>query len=159
MSIPRVRATEVDVLLSSGRLVASGNYCWSQASKKQWYKVSIPVGVQGRKDINLRVVASVSFKDPARREFVLLWNNVRVRGLCILGSHDNRHTNAEKWLHQTHKHRWTDECHARFAYTPTDITADDAVGQLRQFCAECGIDCRWTLATPTRAEELYEDDL
>jgi hypothetical protein len=76
----------------------------------------------------------------------------------VAGSHQNRHTDAERWVCKTHKHKWTDECHDRFAYTPTDITADDAVGQLIQFCSECGITCDLNIpSVPSRTGDLYDD--
>jgi hypothetical protein len=158
MAVAQVREQDVEALLASGALSVTGAYTWQHSSHKSWIRAMLPVTVQRQKPPTLRIVATVPLQRLTRFNFVLLWNNVRVRGLCIEGSHTNRHTNDERWIHQTHKHRWSDVCQDRFAYTPTDITAVDAQGLLAQFCAECGIDCTATLAeVPEVQRGLYDD--
>ena len=159
MAIAKVSETEVDTLLKSGCLTVSGSCTWKQGAEKSWFKSNIDVRVMVQKPPKLRIIVSVSFLDKSRYNFVLLWNNIRVRSLDVNGSHANHHTNDECWVHSTHKHRWTDKCHDRFAYTPTDITATDIPGQLAQFCAECGIDCSVKLAELPMATGGIFDDL
>jgi hypothetical protein len=152
---------DVDKLLQSGKLSVSGQYQWKRGSHKSWLKIQVPVNIEDPKvtDVNLRIVVSVSLTVLGKRDFSLIWNStIRVRGLCVSGNHTNRHTNAERWLRQMHKHKWTDQCLDRFAYTPTDITAEDVQGQFAQFCAECGITCSASLAElPSTQGGLYND--
>lgn len=85
-------------------------------------------------------------------------NAFRVRGLDVNGSHGNRHTNSERWVGRTHKHRWTDPCQGRFAYTPTDILSQTVDEQLREFCVESGITGSVTLdSLPPSQDELFDD--
>jgi hypothetical protein len=85
-------------------------------------------------------------------------NGTRIRALCVNGSHTNRHTNTERWVRQMHKHKWTDRCMDRFAYTPEDITATDTQGQFAQFCAECGIACEAKLEdVPPFQGDMFDD--
>jgi hypothetical protein len=103
-------------------------------------------------------VISLNVAVQSRYDFTPLLDDKRVRALCVNGSHENRHTDDERWDCRTHKHRWTEVCNDRFAYTPTDITATDIEGQLRQFCTECGVDCAATLAPlPPAQQGLYDD--
>jgi hypothetical protein len=103
--------------------------------------------VTGKKGINLKIVVTVNRFELSLYSFALLLNNAfRIRGLDINGSHRNKHTNRNSWIGQTHKHKWTDLCGDRFAYTPSDITAQDIQGQLSQFCSECGIRYDATIA-------------
>lgn len=56
----------------------------------------------------------------------------------------------------THKHRWTVEFKARFAYVPADITAtwDKPLDVWRQFCEETSITHRGTLREPEWQGEM-----
>ncbi len=148
MAAPQVTEDAVNALLTSGKLSVSGSHKWKRGDNKCWGKIEIPVTIsdQSARDVSLRIVISISFADPDKRDFALLWNNIPVRRLCTAGNHTNRHTNGERWLRQMHKHRWTEHCLDRFAYTPTDITAMDLNAQFSQFCVECGIGCSATLA-------------
>lgn len=157
MSAPQVRERDVEALFTDGGLVVSGAYVWQQSSSKAWIRMDLPV--TGKKGTNLKIVITVNRFDPSLYSFALLLNNAfRVRGLDVNGSHRNKHTNREKWVGQTHKHKWTDQCGDRFAYTPSDITAQDLQGQLAQFCSECGISYAATIAPfPLLQEELFND--
>jgi hypothetical protein len=158
MAVAKASEHEVDSLVESGTLSVAGIYAWKIGDNKHWIKVVIPVKTNA-KNLSLRICITVNSQDDSRRNFTLLWNNcIRVRALCMEGSHSNKHTNAERWLSRTHKHKWTDKCQDRFAYTPTDLTASDVQSQLEQFCAECGIDCSATLASiPPLQKDLYDD--
>ncbi len=161
MARAQVLQQDVDDLLQSGKLSVSGHYQWRRGAHKSWIRIEVPVSIEDpkAKDVELRIIVTASEPMPERRDFVLLWNNIRVRGLCIVGSHTNRHTNNETWVRRMHKHRWTDHCLDRFAYTPTDITAQDVQSQFSQFCAECGISCSASLANPPSAQGGLYDDL
>jgi hypothetical protein len=147
MPVALVNQKDVDDLVQSGKLSVTGPHRWNRGDNKNWAKIAIPVQIHDERlrTVNLRIVISVSHSNPEKRDFVLLWNNIPVRRLCIAGNHSNRHTDLQRWIRQTHKHTWTDHCLDRFAYTPTDITAEDINGQFDQFCAECGIDNSATL--------------
>jgi hypothetical protein len=147
MAAPQVREHEVDALLASGSLAVRGTYHWKYGSHKGWLLASIPVEDKAGKTLALRLIVSVNDRERGKRSFSLMWNkNIRVRGLDISGSHRNKHTDEEKWVRRTHKHKWTDQCQDRTAYTPSDITAHEVREQFKQFCAECGIQCQATLA-------------
>ena len=150
------RAAVIDTLLGSGSLTVSGVHRWEVSRDKVWAKIEVPVMCSLPKAPMLRICISISSD---KRSFVLLWSRtIRVRGLCIDGSHNNRHTNSERWVWRTHKHKWSDRCHDRFAYTPTDITATDVQGQFVQFCAECGITGSATLPElPKMQGDLFDD--
>jgi len=160
MIASHVEESAVNSLLSSGKLKVSGSYKWKRGDNKSWGKLEVPVESEDEtaKDVNLRIIVTISFANQDKRDFALLWNNAPVRRLCTAGSHTNRHTNNERWLRQVHKHQWTDNCMDRFAYTPTDITATDVQGQLSQFCKECGIRCSATLGElPSIQGGLYDE--
>jgi hypothetical protein len=159
MAAPQVKETEVNTLLASGTLSVEGDLTWKQSNEKSWYKITLPVTCDTKKAIALKLIVSVNNTDRARITFTLLWNgNIRVRALCMHGSHGNKHTNDELWIRKTHKHKWTDKCQDRFAYTPTDITEATVQGLLKQFCSECGIECRAIVADLPR-KSLDVDDL
>lgn len=107
----------------------------------------------------MRIAVTASCLDSSRYTFALLWNKcIRVRALCIGGSHTNKHTNDERWFHKTHKHKWSDMCQERFAYSPTDITAADLQMRFVQFCAECGIACKAAIGPlPPTPKGLLDD--
>ena len=155
----QVSASEVDALLQSGTLYVEGFHAWKQGANKAWCRLDAEVLSQDPtvKNVRLRIVATYS---PATQkcDFSLLWNGTRVRALCINGSHTNRHTDSNRWLRQMHKHKWTDDCLDRFAYTPTDITAIDVNGQFAQFCQECGIACTATFGDiPATQGDLLDE--
>jgi hypothetical protein len=159
MAVPQVEEVAVDALLSSDNLSVDGKFAWKQSNEKSWYKIVIPVKCEAKKVISLRIVVSVSSFNREYRTFALLWNNnIRVRALCMLGNHGNKHSNAETWIRRTHKHKWTDDCQDRFAYTPNDITETSVQGQLSQFCEECGIRSTATVAD-LPGHGIYYDDL
>jgi len=158
MAVPQAQEQQVNFLLASGTLSVEGSFTWKQSNEKSWYKVMIPVKCTATKPVAIRIVISVSYLDREQRNFVLLWNNnIRVRALCIKGNHGNKHTNDEEWIRRMHKHRWTDACHDRFAYTPTDITETTIQGILTQFCAECGIVCHATIAELSTQGFAFDD--
>jgi hypothetical protein len=156
----QVLPANVDELLASGKLSVTGERGWKRGEHRSWCRADVPVFIDNvtiAKTVSLRIIASISASTD-KRDFVLLWNGLRVRGLCINGNHTNKHTNTETWRHRTHKHQWTEHCMDRFAYTPTDITAADVQGQFAQFCAECGITCDATLAeVPAAQGDLFDE--
>jgi hypothetical protein len=157
MDIVPVREAEVERLLQSGELEVLGKHEWRTSAMKSWLKVEILVASSAPRPPYVRLIVSVNSLDRSRCNFALLWNNKRIRALDINGSHENHHTDQERWVHQTHKHRWTDHCQDRFAYTPTGITATDVEGLLAEFCLECGIKYTASLAPiPPVQVELYD---
>jgi hypothetical protein len=158
--MPPSRPTEsaVEAVLQSGPLSVSGRYAWEAKNNGSWVIVRIPVSRPESVVGELRIVVNISRIDPNKRDFTLLFDCHRVRALCIGGNHENRHTNNERWIRQIHKHKWSDICGDRFAYTPTDITAIDLQGEFAQLCAECSIACNVILAPlPLRQEEIVDD--
>jgi hypothetical protein len=153
MAVPQVREPNVDALIHDGELTIDGTYLWHSSANKSWVKIDIPV--ENNKSASLRVVITASQIISDRYSIALLLNNAaRIRGLDINGSHSNRHTNKEKWLGQSHYHRWTDLCHDRFAYSPTADVGKSIQDSLEYFCKEFGIQCSVRLADlpPTQME-------
>jgi hypothetical protein len=156
MALRSLRESDVDNLLARGGLSITGHWHWSRGANRGYAKIEIPVA--GHPSLRLYVTANV--EEPGKASFVLSLNNAfRVRGLCMHGSHRNKHTNDEVWIDRTHKHRWTDRCNDRFAYTLTDITATGYSELLSEFCHECGIGCTATLDPAPEVEEGLFDDL
>ena len=145
MAVSQVSEKDVDDLLKISDLEAVGTASWKCSSNKSWYRAEVEVQ-SGKVSVNLKIVITVNMYEPTIYSFALIYNNAfRIRGLDINGSHSNKHTNSEKWIATTHKHKWTNECRDRFAYTPNDITAEDIGGRLEQFCGECNIQYGATL--------------
>jgi hypothetical protein len=157
MPIPQIQQQEVDAILQAGGLHATGLHTWQQSANKNWLRAEIPV--TGRRDLKMCIIVTANRSEPSMHSFALLLNNAfRIRGLDVNGSHRNRHTDQNKWTAQIHKHKWTDACRDRFAYTPNDITAVEITDQLVQFCAECGIACDATLGPfPARQEDFLDE--
>src|SRR5205823_2862628 len=109
---------------------------------------------------NLKLCLNWNTEEPSLFSFSLILSNAyRIRGLDFNGSHKNRHTDATRWLAETHKHKWTDLCRDSFAYTPRDITAEHIEEVFRQFCAECNIEFTGRFASaPPRQLSLPESD-
>jgi hypothetical protein len=160
--MPRAEVLQNDVdnlLKRDGSLTVKGVHRWKRGAHKSWARTDIPVELTDPmlRGIVLKLVITVSYETD-KRDFVLLWNNIPVRRLCINGSHTNRHTNTDRWTRRTHKHTWTDHCMDRFAYTPTDIKSEDVHGQFAEFCAECGIACEATLVVlPAHQGDLQDE--
>lgn len=103
----------------------------------------------------MRLYATVNLKEPSRITFALVAKrNFRIRGLCINRSHENKHTNDEKWLPGTHMHHWTDKCRDRFAYTPDWPISTNIEQSFIMFCNECGISFSGkVMATPVLQQD------
>jgi hypothetical protein len=94
-----------------------------------------------------------------------------IRRLCVRVSHRNRCRGSTKsWIHETHKHQYTDECGDSFAYTPSPfpptpdltVTPGEYRAVFEAFCDECNIqrqvewiEPRWT-AIPLSLDEGEE---
>ena len=159
MAVPQINENDVANLLSGGDLVVSGKYSWLPSGNKSWFKAEIPVK-SDKRQLNLKIVITVNRYETSVYSFALIFNNAfRIRGLDVNGSHSNKHTNTEKWVAKIHKHKWTNPCRDRLAYTPTDITAVDIYGKLKQFCAECGLQCSAELAKLPPLQETMFDEI
>ncbi len=124
------------------------------------YRKLIKQCTSDSRNVNLKIVITLNKYEPTIYSFALIFNNAfRIRGLDVNGSHSNKHTNAEKWISKTHKHKWTNQCRDRFAYTPNDITADDVEGKLKQFCKECNILYQGSLADVPAIQETFFDEM
>ncbi len=98
MAVAKVSEHDVDTLLASRTLAVSGKHAWKTGDNKRWAKVLIPVTTEAKK-LSLRISVTVNLDEPSRYNFALLWNGtIRVRALCVEGSHMNRHMNAERWM-------------------------------------------------------------
>lgn len=151
MAVPQIREAQVDLLLREGKLRVEGDFVWHEGANKSWAKTEIPV--RNNKSASLRLCITANQFFPGSYRFALLFNTtLRIRGMCVNGSHSNKHTNREKWQGQTHLHKWKDDCQDRFAES-TSIAGSTAQELLEKFCAECNIECSATLAdTPVKSQ-------
>lgn len=152
MAVPQIREVQVDALLQYGGLKIEGEYVWQQSSNKFWLRIEIPV--HNTKSASLKLCITASQEFPERLRFALLYNTtVPIRRLCVDGSHSNKHTNRDKFLAQTHLHKWNDRCQDRLAVATT--IAGNVQEILEQFCEECNIQCLATIADrPTLQPEM-----
>ena len=135
-SIP-LTESEADRLVAAPKSITE-NLAWSYNPNEVWAKSELRV--INNLGVDLRVYANVNMKEPSLFTFALsLSRAFRVRGLCANRGHVNKHTNREEWRPGTHKHRWTDRCRDRFAYTPVEEISQDVAEAFRQFCVECSI--------------------
>jgi hypothetical protein len=88
---------------------------------------------------------------------VLVWRKRPIRRLDVRGSHVNQcDGSGERWIGETHKHRWRDAYGDSWAYTPTGLpdTANRTVEQdeyrqmFESFCEECSIQVEATWIDP-----------
>lgn len=139
MAVPQIREVQFDALLQFGKLKIEGEYTWQQSPHKFWLRIEIPVTNNKSASLKLCITASQEF--PERLRFVLLYNTtVPIRRLCVEGNHTNKHTNSDKFLAETHLHKWNDRCQDRLA-EKTSISGTTPQEILDQFCLECGIEC------------------
>lgn len=90
-------------------MTASGQVQWRK--KAVWWECSLVVG-HPDPSVRLRLVITVNDRARSKASVSLLLDSAhRIRGLDIMGSHQNSHTDRNLWLHQAHKHKWTDACH------------------------------------------------
>ena len=158
MQSPQLKESAIEDLLASG-LSVSGRYAVRSSNHRNFLKATIPVQAPDGCPflIEMRVNVNDTIRDKA--SFTLVVNGISIRRLCLNGNHGNRHTNDEVWHSRTHKHRYTDVCADRFAYTPTDITEESLNGVFRQFCGECNIACDATLADLPAPRLFHVDDV
>jgi hypothetical protein len=144
MASPQIREAQVDLLLRDGELTIEGHHVWHESANKSWVRADIPV--RNTKSASLRLCVTANQTIPDRYRLALLFNTtLRIRGLCIKGNHTNKHTNRDRWINQTHVHKWSDDCQDRFA-EPSEIDGTSIQELLERFCAECNIACSATLA-------------
>lgn len=62
--------------------------------------------------VQLKMVASVNVRAPEKHTATVLWNDVRVAGVCVMAHHTNKHTDRATFGWGAHEHVWTDECNA-----------------------------------------------
>lgn len=61
-------------------------------------------------------------------------------------------------MQELHKHKWTDNCHGTWAYTPNESMGQMMEQAFISFCEECSIDFkgRWT-EPPAQQKTLFEE--
>ncbi len=143
MPSPQIREAQVDLLLQDGELAIEGEHPWHESANKSWLRIEIPV--RNNKSASLKLCITANRMVEGRYRFALLFNTtLRIRGLCLSGNHTNKHTNQDRFLLQTHVHKWKDQCQDRFA-EPSNISGSTAQELLEKFCSDCNIECSATL--------------
>lgn len=155
MAVPLIREAFVDDLLQTGGLSIEGIHSWQSSPNKSWLRIQIPVENSSGKSLRIIITANQEYTDFYSIS-LLLNNAIRVRGLDVNGSHSNKHTNREKWLGQSHFHRWSDMCHDRFGYSPSGPVGNSIQESLEYFCQEFHIECAAVIAElpPHQSEML-----
>lgn len=133
-----ITAHEIEQILSQPMEII-GDVGWQNKQNNSWYETTMKVS-HPSKDISLEMRISVNEFDKKKYSFsLLLWGAHRIRALDAGGSHQNKHTDKNRWIQDLHKHKWTDQCHGAWAYSPDDILVRDIESAFRSFCDECGI--------------------
>lgn len=135
--MPAAPVTEAEVAaILVGPLVIDQAIRWSYKSDT-WAEASVPVD-HPRRGVQLSLTITINLEVPTKFSFSLLINRgIRIIGLDGSGSHANTHTDRNKWVRQTHEHRWTDACHGSWAYSVTYPA--DLESAFRDFCRRHGI--------------------
>lgn len=134
---PITEAEIASILQEKMECKASVN--WITKSDHSWYEATLKVS-HPRRDVLLELLITVNRREPIKYSVsLILWNNFRIRGMDVNGSHRNTHTDMNEWRHELHKHKWTDMCHASWACTPKDIDPSSIRSAFETFCRECGI--------------------
>jgi hypothetical protein len=138
---------EAEAILAEPMSIA-GPVVWSQKGHESWAEARLKVK-HARRDRTLTVVMTVNLFSRRKCSISLLLDNAhRIRGLDVLGSHDNKHTDTNRWRGQTHEHCWTDACRGSWARSTDD--PPDVQQALMVFCERLGItfEGEWTDPPP-----------
>lgn len=131
---------------------ARGTIRWTEKPNKVWISAKLPVECPLKGQLEL--VVNINQEEPTIFSISLLLNGVRIRGLDIGKSHENKCSDGRRWYAAVHKHTWLDHCPGGgHAYDPIDITGTQIAEIFEQFCRECNIDFRGRfIHLPTQAE-------
>jgi hypothetical protein len=111
---------------------------WRRKSNQAWAEATLRV-LHPRNDIDLTVKLTVNLLAPEKFTLSVLLNNAqRIYAIDVGGSHENRHTDQNRWVHETHEHRWTDACHGSWACSAGPFPAD-LRSAFAKFCDRLGI--------------------
>src|SRR3954470_24068793 len=109
-----VSEAEVRALLV-GPLEVGTSVSWKLKSNDSWAEAQLAVR-QPLPGATLSVRLTVNLLAPSKYSIILLLNDAhRIRSLDVGGNHQNKHTDQNRWVHQTHEHQWTDACHGAWA--------------------------------------------
>ncbi len=152
----RVALTDDQIarILSAPKTVRE-NINWRPRGNVAW--VGCEVQVENPLKVTLHIYVNANLLDRRKYGFALILSrNYRIASFESNGSHDNRHTNNEKWRSQPHKHRWTEVCRDSFAYTPKDIDTSSLESAFRSFCMEIGVDFGGTIEPLPATQKAIE---
>lgn len=142
--MPRIALTEglADEILQVAKVV-NESVVWVSDPEVNYFKASVSAEFSERSDLkaSMKVHINVNKSDQRKVSITLVVSAAYpIFRLDVHGSHQNRHTDANVWHWQPHKHRWTDNCRDAFAFTPAEIVPTDPEGIFREFCVEANID-------------------
>ena len=138
MAISALSETDVESIIREKKQIRD-DVRWQSKPNRSWLTAGLDV-IHPR---HIKLTMHLNINTLLREKFtyaLFLNGSYRIRALDINGSHKNKHHDANEWISQIHKHKWTDKCYDRFAYTPDDITGSSHEDIFRQFCVECNID-------------------
>ncbi len=120
--------------MAAARLVAKtvvGRTTWTNKANTAWVEARWPIRHE-MASVDLKLVATVNTRAPEKYSASMLWNEVRVAGVCVLTPHVNKHTDQNSFGWEVHEHVWTDECNATWcrAVARPAGSVRDAVEQL-----------------------------
>lgn len=115
--------------------------------------VRADVAVHNTHGLPVRLGVQILRDKPWKITVYLMIHGEHLRRLDVNGSHRNR-TDGEAWVHQTHKHVFSEAHHDAVAYTPDgippiaiqNVSDEDYRQVVEAFCEECGITLGGTYA-------------
>lgn len=137
--MPEAPITDAEIAqILSNPLIISESVTWARKNDDSWAEATVHVKHELR-GIDLMVKLTANLKDRVKFSVSLLCNGTRIAALDIRGNHANTHTDKNRWVRQTHIHRWTDVCHGSWAYSPDSPFSEDPARAFLDFCQQFGI--------------------
>ena len=140
-----VTEAQIRGVVASTKLVTSAAR-WVSKSNSAWAGADWPIRHE-LSGLNLRLVATVNVRMPQKHAASILWNDVRVAGVCVSTPHLNKHTDFERFDWGGHEHVWTDACNGSWCrpVAPAPMSIHETV---RVLCDSFGVTFQATWSDP-----------
>lgn len=128
--------SEMTTAISLPKLV-TGATIWQPKANQAWahaeWQLHHDLG-----GVKLRLLANINLRDPEKFATSVLWNDIRVAGVCVRTPHSNKHTDDRRFLWDSHEHVWTDACNATWCRQMTE-TPDSVKSAVSVLCTSFGV--------------------